>query len=111
MAVFPTLPGVRRNIERNVNKPEIKSKFEGNYAQTRPVYTRANYDFKIEYAALSITEIKVLEQFFVENKGGSFDWLNPQDNETYLVRFVDEKFSSKMITKEKYTVSITLEQV
>lgn len=111
MAVFPTLPGIKRNIERNVNKPEIKSKFEGNYAQTRPVYTRANYDFKIEFVAISISEVDVLEEFFIAHKGGSFDWVNPQDNKTYLVRFVDEKLSSKMIKKEKYTVSIALEQV
>lgn len=111
MVNFPTLPGVRRNIERNLAKPEIKSKFEGNYAQTRPIFTRATYDFRIEYAALTITQIEVLEQFFIDNKGGPFNWLNPQDSKTYVVRFVEDKLSSKQITKELYTVSILLEQV
>lgn len=111
MADFPTLPGVKRNIERNLYKPEIKSKFEGNYAQTRPVFTRATYDFKIEYAALTMAQVVVLEQFFADNKGNSFNWLNPQDATTYVVRFVDDKLSSKQITKEFYTVSIPLEQI
>lgn len=111
MVNFPTLPGVRRNIERNLSKPEIKSKFEGNYAQTRPMFTRATYDFRIEYAALTIAQVEVLEQFFANNKGSDFNWLNPQDSKTYVVRFVDDKLSSKQITKELYTVSISLEEV
>lgn len=111
MVNFPTIPGVRRNIERNLSKPEIKSKFEGNYAQTRPMFTRATYDFRIEYASLTIAQVEVLEQFFVANKGGSFNWLNPQDNKTYVVRFVEDKLSSKQITKEWYTVAIALEEV
>lgn len=111
MVNFPTLPGVRRNIERNLSKPEIKSKFEGNYTQTRPMFTRATYDFRIEYAALTIAQIEVLEQFFVNNKGSEFNWLNPQDGKTYIVRFVEDKLSSKQISKEIYTISIPLEEV
>lgn len=111
MVNFPTLPGVRRNIERNLSKPEIKSKFEGNYTQTRPMFTRATYDFRIEYAALTIAQIEVLEQFFVNNKGGEFTWLNPQDGKNYIVRFVEDKLSSKQISKEIYTISIPLEEV
>lgn len=111
MVNFPTLPGVRRNIERALSKPQVKSIFEGNYAQTRPMFTRATYDFRIEYAALTIAQIEVLEQFFANNKGGEFNWLNPQDSKTYVVRFVDDKLSSKQITKERYTVAIALEEV
>lgn len=110
MVNFPTLPGVRRNIERGLTKPEIKSKFEGNYAQTRPIFTRATYDFRIEYAALTIAQVEVLEQFFVDNKGGSFNWINPQDGKTYVVRFAEDKLSPKQITKELYTISIAFEE-
>lgn len=110
MVNFPTLPGVRRNIERALSKPQVKSNFEGNYSQTRPMFTRATYDFRIEYTALTMAQVEVLEQFFVTNKGGSFNWLNPQDGKTYIVRFVEDKLSPKQSTKELYTISIAFEE-
>lgn len=111
MAVFPALTGVRLNVERNLNKPEIKSEFDGNYKQTRPMFTRATYDFRIEYPVLTIAQLQTLESFFIANKGGSFSWVSPDDLISRTVRFMDDKLPSRMVDKGKYTVSINLEEV
>lgn len=109
--IFPALPGVKRNIERTPNKPVIRSNFEGNYAQTRPRFTRASYEFKIEYPVLTLDQLQTLEAFFIAYSGVSFLWTNPDDGIERTVRFVDDKLPSRQIDKKQYTVSFALEEV
>lgn len=112
MAVFPTLSRpAEATIARTKTKPVVRSKFDGNYSQTRPLFTRSTFAFSITWPILTLNDVKTIESFFDDNQGSNFTWVNPEDGESYVVRFVDESINSKMIDRDQYAVSINLEEV
>ena len=112
MATFPTLSlGTSINFSKERIKPIVKTKFEGNYAQTRPKYTRTMSKFKISYNALTTTDVSTMETFFDANSGGEFTWTDPSTTTDYTVRFSEETIGFKHIGNDLYSLDLVLEEV
>ena len=109
---FPTL-SVEADIKYDDEyiKPVVKTKFDGNYAQTRPKYTKASNDFNPTYKMITEADKNTLKTFFNTNSGNSFDWTNPTDKVVYTVRFGVDRLKFKNITVGYYSVDIPLEEV
>lgn len=112
MPVFPELSRpAESTLSRTKTKPIIRSKFDGNYSQTRPKFTRSTFTWNITWPILTLNDIEIIESFFDANQGGEFIWVSPDDGITHTVRFVDESINSKMIDNDQYSISISLEEV
>ena len=112
MATFPTLSQKASiNFSKERIKPIVKTKFEGNYAQTRPKYTRTMSKFKIAYNALTTTDVSTMETFFDANSGGEFNWTDPSTSTVFVVRFSSETLTFKHIGKDLYSLELVLEEV
>lgn len=112
MAVFPTLSvPPHKDYTEEIVKPIIKSEFDGNYAQTRPRFTRSTINFSLKFKSMLIADKTTLQAFFSANSGSSFDWLNPTDAVTYTVRFAEDSLSFRHMGAGYYETTIELEQV
>lgn len=91
---FPVLPSgakpdsskFQMTLEDNVLSQEI----EGGYTVTRPRTTRkARRSWKVAYTNIDNADRQALMNFYESAGGGGviFNWVNPQDGATYLVRF------------------------
>jgi len=106
MATFPTL--TRRGTELHnpvvgdfednmAHDPTIRSLSEGGYVTSRARFTRIPRKWTLKYNWMSQANKDTVKAFEEGNAntvpvgvaGGSdsFDWLNPEDGETYDVRF------------------------
>ena len=117
MPAFPTLsqnPSIEGWGEGIALDPTIKSQTEGGYKQTRPRFTRMPDVWNIGYKALSQADKNTLRTFEKTVKVGSeiFQWINPDDNVTYNVRFV-KPISYKLhpLTSIHWKVEFELEEV
>ena len=112
MATFPTLSvTASMKYEDEYIKPIVKTKFEGNYAQTRPKYTRSSQNFMPTYTMITEADKDSLQAFFNTNSGNSFDWTNPTDSVVYTVRFAKETLKFKNIVVGYYEIAIPLEEL
>lgn len=112
MATFPTLTiSASSKFEDEYIKPTVKTKFEGNYSQSRPKYTRASHNFNTLYNMITETDKATLQTFFNTNSGNSFTWNNPTDEVDYTVIFAEDSLSFKNITLGFYEVNIKLEEL
>jgi len=112
MATFPTLSvPPSNNYSDEIVKPIVRTKFEGNYNQTRPKYTRSAKNFNLKFRPITEADKLILETFFDTNSGNSFTWTNPSNEVVYTVRFVEESLKFKRILAIDYEVSIPLEEV
>lgn len=112
MAVFPTLsvePTVKYADE--IVKPTVKVEFEGNYAQTRPKYTRSMEKFSLHFRPITEADKTTLKTFFNTNSGNSFTWTNPTNTIEYTIRFSEDTLRFKYILSERYEITIPLEEV
>jgi hypothetical protein len=73
MATFPeTLPDPSVGSRGSVNKAQVRTPFEGGYVQSRPKYTRSRKKYELVWHLMTDDDFDTLEQFFLENQGGSF---------------------------------------
>lgn len=112
MAIFPALPSPRINgTGGGTEYLVIKSKFEGNYSQTRRAATRGVESFDLNYDAITNAEYATLKAFFDANVGGSFTFVHPQTAISHIVRFGMEKITYKTISNQRVSTNIMLEEV
>lgn len=112
MAVFPTLSKqATAKYKETFTKPSVRTKFEGNYEQTRSKFTRGTNAFTVTFRYLTVTDKATLKTFFADNNGGEFDWTNPLDDLTYTVRFKDDEIAFDHISAEQFAVTLTLVEV
>lgn len=112
MAIFPTNPKPRINgTGGGTEYLVIKSKFEGNYSQTRRAATRGVETFDLNYDAITNAEYDILKAFFDANVGGSFTFVHPQTAISHIVRFGTEKITYKTISNQRVSTNIMLEEV
>lgn len=97
MALFPPneLVGKEHSSKRSESfaDPAIKQQSDGGYTVTRPRYTRApQRTWTIGFTNISQTEKELLEQFWIDMRGGSnsFTWRDQNTDVTHTVRFDGE---------------------
>ncbi len=100
MAVaFPTIyrrgteihePIVREFDNTMAHDPAIRSQSEGGYVTSRARFTRIPRKWNIKYDWLTASNKNVIKAFEAARFGGAgeFTWLNPEEGNTYTVRFL-----------------------
>lgn len=111
MAVFPSTPKPRLGSSGSINYLTVNSEFEGNFSQTRRLATRGRRSFTLLYNAITDAEFLSLETFFHTNIGGSFDWTNDRDSNTYTVKFANSSLPFKYSPTGKIDTKIELEEI
>ena len=112
MADFPTLSkDVSVSYEEQIIKPSVRVKFEGNYVQSRPKYTRTQKIFKISFSALTSSDISTLNTFFDDNHGSSFNWTNPVTSTVFNVRFMEDSIKYKHQNVNLFSTTFSLEEI
>ena len=94
MAYFPTLssnPDADGFGQRPAADPTIRTDFQGGAMLSRPRITKAPRIWSFGYSDLLETDKLILEAYEQAVKYGTseFFWRNPQDGNTYTVRFMD----------------------
>lgn len=116
-STFPTLankPDSSKHSETVID-PTVRTEMEGGYVVTRARFTRApRKEWTIGYTYISDAEKQSIETFVASVRVGSaiFNWTNPADNVTYLVRFKEPpNYSYRgQGTYKRWDVSMKLEQ-
>lgn len=110
MTAWPSIMAPSFPLDESIYKPQVRSEFEAGYVQTRPRATRERRIFKLNWLALPTADWATLDAFFVANIGGTFTWTNPEDSQSYTVRFADDSLESQIRSNGLRTVSLTLEE-
>jgi hypothetical protein len=93
-------------------RAEIRSDYEGGYAQTRPRATRGISQFPpLEWPIMPEAQYQTLLTFAKSNMGGSFNWWHPVSSAQYLCRFTGEKIFSRPVSPGYRYVRAYLEEV
>lgn len=107
-------PDIAKPSELNeeIIKGQIKSKFENGYVASRAKWTRSRKKFKLSWNAMNSTDKAALETFFDANLGGTFIWTHPSENVSYTVRFSEDTINAdyKKGSVGYWLVNLTLEE-
>jgi len=104
---FPSHPLVETLVDS-----VLRSTMDGGYVQTRQRFTRIRKKWQVSYHALTTTDKLLLENFVNTVAGGAnhFTWVNPQDNNSYEVRFFPIP-NYTYNSYDRWDVTFSLEQV
>lgn len=97
--------------------PAMVAELEGGYAVTRARYTRTpRRTWTCGYSFVDNADKAALDNFYRAMRGGSviFDWVNPQDGQTYAVRFVQNSMRYSYVgkgTNQRWDILFSLKQV
>jgi phage-related protein len=115
MSDFPTLSRPPEwEIKEDVLDSTIKSDFESGYVQTRPRFTSDRKKWSnVVYKNLNTSDVALLRAFITAVRGGSesFNWTNPDDSTTYIVRFDPVPTITYMATAHYYQAEMGFMQV
>ena len=109
MATWPNIEKPSRMIERT-KKAQIKSDMAAGYVQSRAKWTRTRKVFELSWNAMSDADKNILEDFFTENIGDTFEWTHPLTNTTYTVRFGDGELSASYVYVLRWKIDLVLEE-
>lgn len=109
MATWPNIenPSGLREI---TSKKQQRSEFDAGYVQSRPLWTRTRKKWKLDWSAMSMTDLDTLQTFFSDNQGGEFTWTHPETGVSYTARFSNDSFESNRVSAGFYRVTIEIEE-
>ncbi len=110
---FPELEPPDYPLTETPEEAVLRSSAEDGSVQTRPKFTRNRFTFEVAWNHLPNESKAILEDFYrntTKNGALSFDWTNPTNAKTYLVRFTKPP-NFKAVLLHYWTVSITLQEV
>jgi len=108
MTTWPDIQGPSTLMERS-RKKQLKSDFEAGYVQSRPQWTRTRREFELGWSSMPAADKAMLEAFFANNVGGTFDWQHPGGT-VYTVRFADNEIEFKHRAVNRWRCSLMLEE-
>jgi len=111
MTNWPSIAQPSYNSSEEYYRPQIKTEFEANYAQSRPTATRSIYRWSLKWSAMPLADYATLKTFFNTNQGLSFTWTNAIDSSSHTVRFSDSSLKAQYITKDYVGVEVNIEEV
>lgn len=115
MANFPTLSrDVEWEITEDIEDSTIESSFESGYVHSRPRFTTDRMKWgKVIYKGLNASDKALLVAFrtTVRGRSLSFNWTNPDNNVTYVVRFNPSPTITYTITGNYYQAEMGFVQV
>jgi len=110
MNTFPTTLKIN-TIKKEFIKPRLLASYDGGYEQTRPKYTRKFYKFTIGFSALTNEEAGLLEEFFDNNQGKAFIFVNQVTGISHIVRFNTDSLSFNQETSLRQSVEFEIKEV
>jgi uncharacterized protein (TIGR02217 family) len=95
MATYPASPIPSFSFSKEIGYRTLISNFENGAEQRRNKWSQGKRQFTLTYKTLTLTEVTVIWDFFVARKGSfeSFDYVDPTTSTTYVVRFMEDKFT------------------
>jgi len=109
MAIYPISPVPHQGSKTDLNIPVIKAESEGAYTKVRRTTTKTKRTWDLSYKNILLQDYQILEDFFNDNQGLSFDYT--YDDVTYTVIFNQAKITKEHTTGVTASTSIQLEQV
>lgn len=97
---FPTLPNPEYPFEPEYEDNSITSQFEDGTVQSRMKFTKSRTTWNLKWGSMKQSDFFVLEDFIknqVHFKAKTFNWINPIDNLTYVVRCMEFKARLKVV--------------
>ncbi len=86
MADWPSIPNASILPFRHI-KRQIKADFQAGYVHSHAAETRSRKTWTLSWKALKAADLSTLLTFFDSHLGDTFNWTNPVDSVTYVVRF------------------------
>jgi len=110
MADYTITPSYIYNEEIN-NRTQIISMEDG--GENRNSYGAPRRTFILNYDRITKTIKDSIVTFFTARIGRyeTFNWLNPNDSITYIVRFIDETLETEEIVDDVWNVKLKLFEV
>ena len=116
MADFPTLSrqpnrdGYKQSL---LQDPTISSDFENGYQITRSKYNNVALKFEMVFSFLLSADKVLLENFEKDRnyRVGEFNWVNPEDSLTYIVRFDNNLEFKQERAEDFWNVAVTLVEI
>ena len=109
MAIWPGIAAPTKMTERK-QKAQIKSDMSAGYVQSRAKWTRSRKVFELSWSEMSNADKEILETFFSDNIGDTFEWTHPLSGIPYTVRFVEDELSARYVYVLRWQVDLTLEE-
>ena len=112
MATYPTVPKIRASgTSKTQQIKTLRSETEGAYTKVRRVSTKAKKKFKLGYKGITKDEFAILETFFNENQGLSFDFVYPGEESIHIVIFAQDEITQTEQDGVLVSTSIELEEI
>ena len=95
METYPTSPVIQYVFTEKIDFKTLVSAFENGYEQRRRKWAHGKRSFSLKYNVLTYNETDTLYDFYIARNGtyDAFSFVNPNDNQTYTVRFTDDQMS------------------
>lgn len=111
MTNWPSISQPSYNSGEEYYRPQIKTEFEANYAQSRPSATRSIFRWSLKWESMSATDYSTLKTFFNTNQGNSFTWIHGITNVSYTVRFSENSLKAQYVNPDYVRVEVNIEEV
>lgn len=111
MATYPTAPKVRASgSSRAIEVPTVKSESEGAYTRERRLTTKVKRKWKLNYNNITKDDFIILEDFFLANKGLTFQFTYPGTATEYDVGFAQDTITQAEKDGVLVSTSVELEE-
>ena len=92
---YPTSPKPIKIYGKNIEFKTIIAQFENGSEQRSQQWPTGKISFALQYDVLTQAEMQTLWDYYVSQQGsyGQFDFFDFVSNQTYTVRFADDKIT------------------
>jgi hypothetical protein len=114
MADWPSdLPYANANFSEVIHRPAIRSRSDAGYLVTRPRWTAKKREFNLVFKGLSRAQMEQIITFFdsIGWGGEEFNYVNPADDETYVVKLMDDEVEFQYLADDVYSVKVNFMEV
>lgn len=110
MNTWPAIANPVAPMGEEIVYPQVRTTFENGSVQSRSQWSRARRRFTLRWPAMSPAHWLLLDAFFLANQGLTFTWTHPVTATSYTVRFQDDALKSDVITMDRRSVELVLEE-
>lgn len=116
---FPDIQAPDYPLNEVFTDHTLKMQVDNETILTRPRFTKMPKAFKVSWSKLQVSDYNKLRAFFLKMKGGalSFIWIYPEDpgneysQKQFTVRFADSELNFQLVEIDKWSGTITLQEV
>lgn len=110
MNTWPAIANPIAPLGEETHYPQIRTTFENGAVQSRTVWSRARRRWSLRWTSMTAAHWALLDAFFLANQGLTFNWTHPLSAVAYIVRFQDDGLKSEIITADRRSVELAIEE-